>query len=96
MTTETIGHVAEDYLSFQAGEFVGQARLAGLARRLFLDTPGFNSFEVSPSTGHVFIGLDRDVLMRQDANQAAVKLLRDYFPDVVASQEFCRVYPGLH
>jgi len=96
MATEETVFIADDYLSFQTSKFAGRVGLAASTRRQFLNTPGFISFEVSPFTGHVFIGVDRDVLKQEDAERAAVKLLTDYFPGLLASPQFSRAYPSIH
>ncbi|MDD5364077.1 MAG: hypothetical protein PHR30_01950 [Gallionellaceae bacterium] len=96
MATEESVFIADDYLTFQTKRFAGRVGLAASARRQFLNTPGFISFEVSPFTGQVFIGVDRKVLMRQDAKGAAVKLLTEYFPGLLASAQFSRAYPSIH
>jgi hypothetical protein len=51
---------------------------------------------VSPFTGKVFIGLDRHIFMQGGANTEAMALMQDYFPALVASQGFQRVYRTLH
>jgi hypothetical protein len=91
-----INCLTKDYLCLQASVFAGNTGLAWQARQQFMHAPGITSFEVSPFTGKVFIGLDRHIFMQGGANTEAMALMQDYFPALVASQGFQRVYRTLH
>jgi hypothetical protein len=96
MTTLDISCLTRDYLCLYARLFEGNTPLAWQARQQFMNTPGIMSFEVSPHTGKVFIGLNRHVIMAAARNGQAMDLLQDYFPDLTASRRFQQLFPTLH
>lgn len=91
-----INCMTRDYLCLHASVFVGNTPLAWRARQLFMKTPGINSFEVSPYTGKVFIGLDRYVLTSRVEGKAALGLLGDYFPELTATPRFQLLFRTAH
>ena len=91
-----INCMTRDYLRLKASVFIGDIPLAWDARQRFMQTPGITSFEVSPRTGQVFIGLDRRVLSSLAEGKGALGVLGDYFPELTASARFQQLFRTLH
>lgn len=96
MENLTINCLAKDYLCLRSMRFYDNTSLAWLARKQFMHTPGITSFEVSPFTGQVFIGFDRHLMTKGDSSKEAMRLLQEYFPELIASKRFKQAYYTLH
>jgi hypothetical protein len=91
-----IGCLTRDYITLRSGIFKNDTHLAWNTRKRFMHTPGITSFEVSPYTGKVFIGLDRNVVLDEGARQEVMALLQTFFPELVDHNRFQHIFYTLH